>query len=123
MSEVKPNNLSNFNPSEVHFCQIKQLPPVSPITSVSVKTVVIDAEMEVLETEDGGIMSGVEEEEMTLTCRASGGPPVPRISWSVPATLRYEILEEDFDVQVTALQFTYYTECALKFPQALCLDD
>ena len=100
MSEVNPYNLSNYNPSEVHFCQIKQL-PVSPITSVSVKTVVIDAEMEDLETEDGVIVSGVEDEEMTLTCRASGGPPVPRISWSVPATLRYEVLEEDFDVQVT----------------------
>ena len=96
----------------MHFCQIKQLPPVSPITSVSVKTVVIDAEMEVPETEDG-VMSGVEDEEMTLTCRASGGPPVPRISWSVPASLKYEILEEDFDVQVMALLYIYVIQNVL----------
>ena len=76
--------------------------PVSPITSVSVKTVIIDAEMEDPEAEDGVIVTGVEDEEMTLTCRASGGPPVPRITWSVPATLRYEVIEEDFNVQVTS---------------------
>ena len=66
---------------------------------------IIDAEDEDPETEDGVIVTGVEEEEMTLTCRASGGPPVPRITWAVPATLRYEVIEEDFNVQVTTLSF------------------
>ena len=63
---------------------------------------IIDAEMEDPEAEDGVIVTGVEDDEMTLTCRASGGPPVPRITWSVPATLRYEVIEEDFNVQVTS---------------------
>ena len=62
---------------------------------------IIDAEDEDSGTEDGVIVTGVEDEEMTLTCRASGGPPVPRITWAVPATLRYEVIEEDFNVQVT----------------------
>ena len=66
---------------------------------------IIDAEDEDSETEDGVIVTGVEDEEMTLTCRASGGPPVPRITWAVPATLRYEVIEEDFNVQVTTLYF------------------
>ena len=67
----------------------------STIKSVSVKTVAIDAEMEDPENEDDVIVTGSEDEELTLTCRAAGGPPVPRISWSAPATLRYEIQEEN----------------------------
>ena len=51
--------------------------PVSPITSVSVKTVTIDAEMEDPEAEDGVIVTGVEDEEMTLTCEPPGGLQCP----------------------------------------------
>ena len=62
---------------------------------------VIETDVEDPENEDGVIVTGIEDTEMILTCRAVGGPPEPRISWSVPATLRYEILEEDISVQVT----------------------
>ena len=78
---------------------------------------IIDAEVEDTTSEGGVIVTGVEDEEMTLTCRASGGPPVPRITWAVPATIRYEVIEEDFNVQVTI--FKCMGNC---FKQSLSLD-
>ena len=34
-------------------------------------------------------VSGREEEEMTLSCRAAGGPPAPRISWTFPGNVEH----------------------------------
>ena len=60
-------------------------------------------------------VAGREEEEMTLQCRAAGGPPAPRISWTFPDSLEPDrltttettaVLEDDSLETVSEVTFT-----------------
>ena len=57
------------------------------VSAVSVKTVTIEAAA-------AEVVSGAENAQLTVTCRAVGGPPVPEISWRLPEALTFDTEEE-----------------------------
>ena len=57
------------------------------VFTVSVKTVAIEAA-------EAAVVSGAEDAQLTVTCRAVGGPPVPEISWRLPEALTFDTEEE-----------------------------
>ena len=57
------------------------------VSAVSVKTVTIEAT-------EAEVVSGAENAQLTVTCRAVGGPPVPEISWRLPEALAFDTEEE-----------------------------
>ena len=57
------------------------------VSAVSVKTVTIEAA-------EAAVVSGAEDAQLTVTCRAVGGPPVPEISWRLPEALAFDTEKE-----------------------------
>ena len=57
------------------------------VSAVSVKTVTIEAA-------EAAVVSGAEDAQLTVTCRAVGGPPTPEISWRLPEALTFDTEEE-----------------------------
>ena len=57
------------------------------VSAVSVKTVTIEAA-------EAAVVSGTEDAQLTVTCRAVGGPPTPEISWRLPEALAFDTEEE-----------------------------
>ena len=76
------------------------------------------------------LVSGREEEEMTVICRATGGPPTPHISWTFPDNLEHRALSditntlEDGSLEsVSEVTFTPASTDDLKVIQCHAIND
>ena len=78
-------------------------------------------------------LTGREEEEMTVRCRAAGGPPAPRISWTFPDSLEQDrltnitdttsVLEDDSLETVSEVTFTPTSSEDLEVVQCHAIND
>ena len=94
------------------------------VSAVSVKTVTIEAA-------EAAVVSGAEDAQLTVTCRAAGGPPVPEISWRLPEALAFDTEEEvlhrvmDIDNQTilssSAISIASIMSCSIYISSCVCL--
>ena len=94
------------------------------VSAVSVKTVAIEAA-------EAEVVSGAEDEQLTVTCRAVGGPPVPEISWRLPEALAFDTEEEvlhrviDIDnptiLSSSAISIASIISCSIYISSCCCL--